>query len=159
MTQFVQPSPAIVNDLRRRISNAPQLKTYLDQLVNFNALTLEQVKASLSGDSLQLLSQDSNLTGVLLSVTSSGLYLISVQHETMFAGTGGKLRTTVNWTDESGAKSRIIATDIDLTIPDEEDGIAIVRCSGGTQILYSTVVSGAAGAPTYNLFSFIKQMA
>jgi hypothetical protein len=158
MTQYIQPSPAIVNDLRRRISHAPALKTYLDQLVKFNQLTLDQIKASLNGTSIQLLSQGASVNGVLFNVTSSGLYLISVQHETMFAGTSGNLRTTINWSDDAGVKSRIIATDIDLSIVDEEDSIALVRVVGGSQILYSSILSGASGSPTYNLFLFTKQM-
>jgi hypothetical protein len=155
MTQIIKPNITLINNLRTAFPKVPQLADYLTQLTNF--LT-EQAAQNVNGNDIQLLSQSVNINGILWDVSQSGIYLVSVQQQTMNPGSAGKLRTTVSWTDDTGAQSRVIATDIDLTIDDEEDGIAIIRVAAGNQITYSTEIIGGAGTPTYNLFLFATQL-
>lgn len=157
--RIIKPAPPLINSLRSQLPQAPYLHTYLTQFAAIFSTSLDSVQQALSGNTLTLFSQSANIPGSTLFTTpNSGLYLISVQHEVSTPGTAGKLRTTVNWIDEVGAKSRIIATDLDLTSMDEQDGISIVRIKGGVPVTFSSIMTGATGTPSFNVFIFAKEM-
>ena len=86
-------------------------------------------------------------------------YEISVQQMVNSAGTAGSLHSVIGWTDPQGAKTRAIASDLDLTLATSEaDGVIVVRCLSGSPITYQSTVSGAAGAPTYDLFIRVSEI-
>lgn len=157
--RIIKPAPPLINALRSQLPHAPYLHTYLTQFAELLDNSIGTIQQALAGNSLSLFSQTASIQGsTLFTTNNSGLYLISVQHEVSALGTAGKLRTTINWTDEVGAKSRIIATDLDLTTMDEEDGISIVRIKGGVPVTFSSILNGATGTPAFNLFIYAKEM-
>lgn len=157
--RIIKPAPPLINALRSQLPKAPYLHDYLTQFAAIFSTSLDSVQAALSGNTLTLFSQTANIPGSTLFTTpNAGLYLISVQHEVSAVGTAGTLRTTINWVDEVGSKSRIIATDLDLTTMDEQDGVSIIRIKAGVPVTFSSIMTGATGTPAFNLFIYVKEM-
>ena len=77
-----------------------------------------QVKGILTGAnrgvSVSLTGQTASIsTTDILTPSADGLFEISVAQLVTIAGSAGNVKTEIGWTDEQGAQTRVIATDID----------------------------------------------
>ena len=157
-TKIIRPAPPLINALRSQLPQAPYLGDFLNQFSDLVNLNIDQINAQLAGNPVTLLGLTSAVNGTIVTTNNNGLYLISVQHETQVVGTAGKLNTKISWKDDATFRTRVIATDVDLSTLDEEDGLCIVRVIGNTPITYQTTLTGATGSPSYNLFLYVKEL-
>lgn len=112
------------------------------------------------GASVSLTAQTASVaTTNILTPAANGLFEVSVVQFVASAGTAGTLSTTIGWTDEQGAHSKVIATDLDLTnASDQESGSLIIRAKTTAAITYTATVTGATGAPTFDLFIKVRAL-
>lgn len=113
-----------------------------------------------AGSSVDLTGQTASIAATnILTPSEDGLYEVSVLHLVSTAGTAGSLQTKIGWTDEQGAKTRVIATDLDLSYgTDQEGNSAIIRAKSTAAITYQTTVTGATGSPKYDLHINVRKL-
>lgn len=118
-------------------------------------------KSATSGiTSVSLTGQTASIaTTTIVTPSADGLFEVAVLHLVSVAGTAGTVQTVIGWTDEQGAHSRVIATNLDLTnASDQESGSAIVRAKTTAPITYTVTVTGATGAPQFDLFINVRAL-
>lgn len=91
-----------------------------------------------------------NTTQVATLATVAGKYLVTIYHACTLAGSGGLLTTTLAWTDDVGATSAKIASDILLSELSRDAGALVVYLASGTITVTATPI-GATGNPQYAL--------
>ncbi len=108
-----------------------------------------------------------SLTGQTATISATALftpqavstYRISVYHICTKAGTGGTLATTIGWTDNGQAQTTKPAGDINLTAKgNAASGMSFLQSVSSVAITYTATVSGASGAPEYDLYMTLEQM-
>lgn len=83
-----------------------------------------------------------------LVAAASGEYLATMYVQCTTAGAAGTLTGTFTYTDDVGLTTTANIVSLVLTGTGRDEGIAVLRCSGGG-IDFTLTVTGAVGAPQY----------
>lgn len=126
-----------------RLYTAPQAGAVLTSDADGNASWGTTVPSTSFTDSGETASQTATLVAA-----ASGEYLATVYLQCTTAGTAGTLDCTFTHTDDIGSRTTPIVATIDLAATNRDDGIAVLRCSGGG-IDFTLTVTGATGSPVY----------
>jgi hypothetical protein len=112
------------------------------------------------GTSVDLTAQTASITSTdILTPSADRLFEVSVLQLVSSAGSAGIAKVEIGWTDEQGAKTRVIATDLDLSdASGEESGVAVIRAKTSAAITYTVTVTGAAGSPEFDLHINVRAL-
>lgn len=154
----IKLSPPLVNKLMAQLPKAPQLPTILNQFVLDTSIqaTPTATVTQNTGTTVRILSQSAEINPTsIISITSSGLYLISVQLRVSVPSSAGLLNVPLTWRDEIGQLTQVIAPNLDLSGLNEQHGTATVEVVGGSSISFAAYLSGVTGVPSFNIFIYI----
>lgn len=125
-------------------------------LVAEDALGNVTFSATIPATTVALTGQTISQTATMIA-SASGEYLATVYLECTTAGAAGTLDFTFTHTDDVGARTTPIVASIILTGTNRDDGIALLRCSGGG-IDYTATVTGAVGGPIFSFYIALVQV-
>ena len=108
-----------------------------------------------------LTGEAANNSGLLLTVSGTGMYRVSTYAEVTQGGllNAGSLSVRFDWTDEGQAQNFSPVTGLALiTSGAFSQGITVVRAVSGSSIIMTVSLSSLVGSPVYNAYGAVERV-